>query len=144
MPIFYYHPQNAVAKKLAELTETRGFIYDNRAVMEIKLQHQIAEAGYDLWPTFHTVLGSLAGTIEKHLMQTNKPLNPDDELDRITLKICKSSASPWSYVRVVNGPAMSCVVGYCSTPASSPFNMSAAEMAKRGLISVSHVPGIAS
>lgn len=140
MPIFYYHPQNEVAKKLAELTNSRGFFYENRGVMEIKLQHLIAEAGYDLYPTFHTMLGSLAGTVEKHLMQTGVALNPDDELDRMTLKLCKSSSSPWSFVKVINGPQMSCCVGYCSTPASSPFAMSATEMAKRGLIPVSHMP----
>jgi len=135
MPVFYYHPQNAVSKKLAEITNSKGFLYVNRGELELKIQKLVVEAGYDLWPTFHTVLGSLAGTIDKHL-----PMNPDDELDRHTLKLCNSSKTPWSYVKVLNGPNMSCVIGYCSTPASSPYALSNSEMARRGIIAVSHMP----
>lgn len=140
MPIFYYHPENIVSKKLMDLTNSRGFLYDNRGVLEIKLQQQIAQAGYDLWPTFHTVLGTLAGSIVKHLGQQADALNPDDELDRLTIKLCHSSPTPWSWVKVLNGPKMNCVIGYCSTPATSPHSMSAVEMAKRGIIATNFVP----
>jgi hypothetical protein len=140
MPIFYYHPQNKLAKQLAEMTGQKGFLYTNRNELEFKLQRQLAELGIDIWPQFHTMLGSLAGTIDKHLLQTPNALDPDNELDRHTLKLCKSSQTPWSYIKIFNGPKMSCVLGYCSTPASSPFNMSAVQMAQKGIIGVSHMP----
>jgi hypothetical protein len=140
MPVFYYHPTNQIAQRLAEMTRQKGFMYTNRAELEFKLQNQLAEAGYDIWSTFHTMLGSLAGTIDKHLLQSPSALDPDNELDRHTLKLCKSSKTPWSFIKVLNGNKMSFVMGYCSTPASNPFGMSALQMAQRGIISTSHMP----
>jgi hypothetical protein len=134
MPVFYYHPQNVIAQRLQEMTGQRGFLYTNRSELELKLQKQLTEAGYDIWSTCHGVIGSLAGSIDLHI-----PLNPDDELDRHTLKLCKTK-TPWCFFRIVNGPKMSCVLGYCSTGAHSPFAMGSAEMAQKGIISSSFVP----
>jgi len=141
MPVFYFHPISRIPQKLAEMTGEKGFLYTNRNELEMKLQRLLAESGEDIWPTFHTMLGSLAGTVDKHLSQLpGGGLDPDNELDRHTLKLCKSSPTPWSFIKVFNGPRMSFVMGYCSTPASSPFNMSAVQMAQKGIISTSHVP----
>ena len=102
--------------------------------MEVKIQRFIAELGYDIWPTFHTVIGSLAGAIDLHIN-----LDPDDPLDSYALKLCKN-LSPWCYIRVANGPKMSCVVGYCSSGANNPFAMSTAEMSQKGITKTSYVP----
>lgn len=135
MAVFYYHPQNDLAKKLAEQAQQHGFMYPNRGVLELTLQKQIADLGYDIYPTFHTIIGSLNGAIDEHI-----PLNPDNELDRHTLKLCKQSRLPWCFVKVNNGPRMSGVVGFSSTGAQSPFGMGVVEMAQRGLTSASYVP----
>lgn len=135
MPVFYYHTQNELAKKLSEATNKHGFIYANRGILELTLQKEIAQIGYDIWPTFHTVLGSIAGAIDLHV-----PLNPDDELDQHTLKLIKQSRAPWCYVKVNNGPRMNTVVGYCSTGAQSPFSMGAIEMAQKGINGATYIP----
>lgn len=134
MSIFYFHPQNSVAKKLADLTDSKGFAYTTRAELDLKLQRLIGEIGFDLWPTFHTVIGSLAGSIDLHI-----PLDPDDELDSMAIKTCKSKA-PWSYVKVLNGPKLMQVVGYCSSAAGQPYAMSVTEQAQRGLTGATFVP----
>ncbi len=134
MSIFYFHRSNAIGQKLSEAYGSHGFVYHNRYEMELKLQKIISECGYDLWPTFHTVIGSLAGSIDIHI-----PLNPDNELDRDALKLCKNQ-TPWCFVRVANGPKMSCVVGYCSSGANNPFAMSTTEMSQKGIIKTSVVP----
>lgn len=135
MPIFYFHPQNKLAKRMAEMTGVKGMMYTNRGELDFKLQGLLVELGEDVWSTFHTILGSLAGPINGHI-----PLDPDIEIDRNTLKLCHSSKTPWSFVKIINGPRMSCVVGYCSTPASSPYAMGTAEMAQKGILNVSHMP----
>lgn len=134
MSVFYFHPQNIVAKKLADLTQVHGFQYGTRSELEFKLQGLISDAGYDLYPTFHTVISSLAGAIDLHL-----PLDPDNELDRHSLKLVKNRAS-WSSIRVVNGPRMSTCVGYVSQGAQSPIGMGTTEMAQKGIIRASYVP----
>lgn len=134
MSVFYYHRQNSLAKKLSEMANIHGFMYTNRSEMELRIQRQIAEAGYDIWSTFHCIIGSLAGSIDLHI-----PLNPDDELDRHTLKLCKTK-SPWCFLKVINGPTMSGVVGYCSSGAESPFLKSNIQMAQEGIIRTSYVP----
>ena len=135
MPVFYFHPQNSVAKKLQEANDDgRGFLYVNRGQLEFKLQNILDKAGYDLWSSCHFVIGSLAGAIDLHI-----PLDPDVELDRHSIKLCKTKAS-WSYVKVLNGPKMSCVIGYCSSPASNPYNMTTTEMAQKGIIQAGYVP----
>jgi len=134
LSVFYFHKQNVLAKKLAEVANCHGFMYGNRAELEFKLQGLISDAGYDLWPTFHTIISSLAGAIDLHIA-----LNPDDELDRHTLKLVKNRAS-WSAIRVVNGPKMSTCVGYVSQGAQSPMSMGTVEQAQKGLIHTSYVP----
>tara|TARA_R110000868_G_scaffold56650_7_gene175202 strand:- start:399 stop:815 length:417 start_codon:yes stop_codon:yes gene_type:complete len=135
MPYFYFHPKNSVGQKLADNQGAHAMAYTNRAELDMRLQSLIVEAGYDLWPACHTVLGSLAGPIDKTL-----PLDPDNEIDRTVMKLCKASPAPWSYVKILNGPQMSCVVGYCSTPASSPYAMTASEMAQKGIIQAEYMP----
>ena len=137
MSVFYYHKQNMVAQKLAEMTEVKGFVYHNRNELNLRIQKELAQAGYDIWPQCHSVIGSLAGSIDLHI-----ELNPDDELDRYTLKLCKSK-TPWCFYRIINGPKMSGVLGYCSDGALTPFAMGAAEMAQKGIISVSSMPRVA-
>lgn len=134
MSVFYFHRQNMVAKKLSEMTELHGFHYGTRAELEFKLQRMLADAGYDLYPAFHTVISSLAGAIDLHI-----PLDPDNELDRHTLKIVKNRAS-WSSIRIVNGPKMSTCIGYVSQGAQSPIGMGTTEMAQRGIIKSSYIP----
>lgn len=134
MSIFYFHRQNTLAKQLSEMTRMHGFQYGTRSELEFKLQGMIADAGYDLWPTFHTVISSLAGAIDLHL-----PLDPDNELDRQSLKLVKNRAS-WSSIRVVNGPKMSTCVGYVSQGAQTPIGMGTTEMAQRGIIKSSYIP----
>jgi len=135
MSVFYFHPHNAVAKKLQEANnDLRGFTYTNRAEMEFRLQRYISDVGYDVWPQCHFILGSLAGAIDLHIS-----LDPDDELDRYSIKLCKTKAS-WSYVKVLNGPKMSCVIGYSSSAASNPYSMGATEMAQKGIIKTGYVP----
>lgn len=133
--VFYYHPRNSIAKKLHELTQVRGFMYANRAELELRIAREMSEAGYDIWPQFHSVIGSIAGGIHLHI-----PLDPDNELDQHTLKQCKTNKTPWCYFKVVNGPKMSQVVGYCSTGAHQPFAMTEAQKAQRGIIHSSYVP----
>lgn len=136
MAIFYFHPTNSVALKLKDLANAKGFIYTNRYEMEVRLQKLIAEAGYDVWPTFHTVLGGLPGSINNHI-----PIIDDNELDNYALKLMKGNTS-WGYVRIANGPKMSTVVGYCSSGANNPFALSTTQMAQSGIIRTSVVPRI--
>lgn len=137
MPIFYFHPQNEIPKKLIEMTGCRGFNCVNRGELEFKLQNLFSQLDIDLWPTFHTVVGALGKKVTEFIT-----LDPDDELDRHTLKVLKSSATPWSYLKIMNGPQMNFVLGYTSIPASSPFALTAAQMAQKGIIGVSHVPSV--
>jgi hypothetical protein len=140
LPIFYFHPQNEIPKKLAEMTRSKGFMHTNRPEFEFKLQTLFAELGIDLWPTFHTVLGSLPGTIISHMKQQPNFFDPDNEMDKHTMKVCKVSPTPWAWVKVVNGPQMNFIVGYSSMPALNPYNMTPVQAAQRGIVGVSHLP----
>lgn len=133
--VFYYHPKNLIARKLKDLTQTKGFLYTNRAELELRLAREMSEAGFEIWPQFHTIIGSIAGGIHLHI-----PLNPDEELDRHTIKMCQSNQSPWCFLKVVNGPKMSQVVGYCSTGAHQPFGLTNTQLAQKGIISATYVP----
>lgn len=135
MPIFYFHPQNVVPRELAEMTRSKGFMYTHRGELDIKLERLIAEAGHDIWSTYHTVLGSLPKSVDQMI-----PLDPDDPLDAHTLKLCNSSKTPWSYIKVINGNKMSFVMGYCSTPANSPFALSNTQMAQKGIMPTTYIP----
>lgn len=134
MPIFYYHPLNSLSKKLIESTRERGFLYTNRSEMEFRIQQKIADLGYDIWPSFHTVLGSLGTPITQII-----PLDPSDTLDSHTLRVCKLGGS-WGFIKVVNGPQMQDVVGYCSSLSGQPYNMTNAELAQKGILSATYVP----
>jgi len=136
--VFYFHPGNSIAKQLAESVGVKGFFYQNRGQLELRIQQLIAELGYDMWPTFHTVVGGLSGEIGERI-----PLNPDDEMDKHTLKLTKNKVA-WSWIKIINGPRMSQVIGYLSGGSASPFAMSNAEMAQKGIISASYVPRILS
>lgn len=134
MPIFYFHPQNRIPQQLAEMSRQRGFQYTNRGELDLKLQRLLVEADYYIDPRFHTIAGSLAGTIQHHIY-----MNPDDELDRHSLKLCKQN-TPWSYIKILNGKDMMFIMGYASSGGASPFTMGVTEMAQKGLIGVSHIP----
>lgn len=134
MPVFYYHPVNRIPQILSEMTNVRGFTYLHRGELELTIQNQLIKAGMDVDPRFHTVVGTLAGPLNYHIA-----LNPDNELDRHTLKLCKSNTS-WSYLKILNGKTMSFIMGYVSSAGGNPFGMSTVGMAQSGLIQVSHVP----
>jgi len=134
MSIFYYHPQNKIPKQLREMTGKRGFTYISRGQLELTLQKQLLEAGHEIDMRFHTIISSLAGSIDYHI-----PLNPDDELDRYTLKICQQKA-PWSYIKVLNGPQMMFIMGYVSSSGASPFAYTPTQLAQKGLLGVTHFP----
>ena len=134
MPVFYFHKQNKLAKHLTDVANVPGFTYQGRGELDFKIQRLLSDAGYDLWPTCHSVIGSLAGSIDLHI-----PLDPDLELDRYTLKLCKTKA-PWSFYKVINGPKMSGVIGYCSAGALTPFAMGTIEQAQKGITAVGFVP----
>lgn len=133
MPIFYYHPQNIVPKQLAEQTGKKGFMYSGRGQLDLTLQKLLLEAGHDVSFQFHTIVGSLGRSLDELI-----PLNPDDELDRHTLKICEQKA-PWSYIKVRNGDE-SYIMGYVSSSGGAPFALSATEMAQKGIIGSSYIP----
>lgn len=135
MASFYWHITNEIAQKLKEVSEVKGFLYTNRYEMELKIQKYLAEAGYDIWPTFHTVLGSLAGQITDYI-----ELNPEDPLDDHSIKLCRNNHSAWCFVRIANGPRMSTCVGWCSSGANNPFALSTTQMAQAGIIRTSFVP----
>lgn len=134
MPVFYFHRQNTLATKLIEMTGEKSFLYQSRGELEMKLQRLIGEAGYDLWPTFHTVMGGIASGIDLKF-----ELDPEDPIDNHAIKLCKKDA-PWYFVKIHNGPKMSCVVGYSSSCGQGPFNMSNTQMAQAGIIRTSVVP----
>lgn len=125
--VFYWHPHNSIAKKLAEYSEVKGFLYQNRGELEFKLARMIGDIGYDVYPQFHTVIGSIANPIDSMI-----PMNPDEVLDRHTLKLLKTKA-PWSFCKVINGPTMSCVVGYCSSTGGNPYAMTDMQRVQAGL-----------
>ena len=136
MPIFYFHPKNSVALKLKEANNgEKSFTYVNRAQLEIKMQSLLTMAGYDLYSNFHTILGPFGQKIEDVIS-----LNLDDPIDRQTHKLRQNSQTPWSYVKVNNGPHLRQVIGYCSTPAQNPFALGPVQMAQRGIISTNFVP----
>lgn len=134
MPVFYYHPQNKISKQLREMTQKRGFQYNNRGELEFIFQRQLVELGHDIDRRFHTIIGTLAGSIDYHI-----PLNPDDELDRYTIKLC-AQKNPWSYIKVLNGREMMFIMGYVSSGGNSPFALGVAEMVQKGIIGATHVP----
>lgn len=134
MPIFYYHPTNEIPQKLSEMTNQRGFLYQNRGVLELMLQRQLADAGYLIHPCFYTVISSVGNSIEHYI-----DLNPDNEFDRHTIKVCQQKA-PWNYVKILNGTDMMFVIGYVSAGGNAPMSMSPTQMAQRGIINTNYVP----
>lgn len=134
MAIFYYHPVNKVPQQLSEMTGKRGFTYVSRGELELTLQRQLIEAGYEIDMRFHTIISTLAGSIEYHVA-----LNPDDEFDNYTLKICKQKA-PWSYIKVLNGSNMMFIMGYVSSSGASPFAYTPTQLVQKGIIGSTHFP----
>jgi hypothetical protein len=134
MPVFYYHPQNAIPKQLVEMTGKRGFLYSNRNELELILQRQLIDLGHGIDPRFHTIVSTIAGSIDIHIQ-----LNPDDELDRHALALCKQK-SPWNYIKVLNGKDMMFIMGYVSAGGDSPFGMGVVQAAQKGLTSATYIP----
>jgi hypothetical protein len=132
--VFYWHPNNLIAQKLADCSGVKGFLYQNRPELDMKIMRLLGEAGYDLYSTFHTLIGSIGGQINERV-----ELNPDVELDRHTLKLIKNNVA-WSYCKVINGPRMSGVIGYCSSSGGNPYAMSDMQRAQAGITPVSFVP----
>lgn len=134
MSVFYFHQQNQTAKDMAQATNSRGFIFSHRGELEFKIQGILSDMGHDIWPTCHTVISNIRESIDCII-----PLDPADPLDAVALKIVRNK-QPWCFVRVVNGPRMSTVIGYSSLVAQNAVAMSMAEQAQRGIIRSSYVP----
>lgn len=135
MPFFLYHPRNKVAQILQEANEGKdGFIYRARQEMEMIIRHHMEIAKIDISPQLYMHIGSLAGPIDKHL-----PLDEENELHRLVKKSCQNP-TPWSFVKLDNGPNMRGVIGFCNSDPTQPFLMSSAQMAQKGLISATHIP----
>lgn len=141
MTIFFYHTQNKISKKIAEATGKEGFTYLARPHMEEIIKADMKAAGFDIYPDFYCSIGSMAGTIADHLQ-----LNPDIPLHRMALKASKAQNQkmgiPWAYVKINNGPQMRFVIGWCNSDPTTPFLMSNAQMAQKGIIQTSIVPGV--
>lgn len=136
MPFFLYHPSNKIAQKMKEVAEGDAFIYQSRPHMENILKHHMQLAGLDQNPQLYMHIGSLAGSVDKHVA-----LDPENETHNQILKFCHSqNKTPWSFVKLDNGPRMKCVIGYCNSDPKTPFLMSSVDMAQKGLLDVSHVP----
>lgn len=111
-----------------------GFIYRSRPEMEMTIRHHMQVADIDESPQIYMHIGSLAGSIDKHM-----PLDMNNELHRKVQKICQNK-NPWSFVKLDNGPKMKQVIGYCNSDPKQPFLLTSAQMAQRGLIQSSHIP----
>jgi len=135
MGVFVYSKTNEVAKKICEMIEAPGFTFNSRGEMDIVIMRHLSDIGNDIWPTYFTTLGSLAGSLDIHL-----DLNEDNEVEKAAKKVCSSNKS-WSYVKIQNGPRMNFVIGYCDCSPSQPFAYSNTQMAQKGLIQTTHLPG---
>lgn len=134
MAIFYYHLTNQLARDLEEVNGPRGFMFQTRGELEFKLQRQLAELGYDIWPSFYTVLGSMGASINYFI-----PLDKDDPLDAHTIAVCKNSAA-WSWIKILNGPNLNQIIGYTSMSCMKPIALTNTEMAQKGITSATYVP----
>lgn len=140
--VFYFHPNNTLAVQLRDLfheqnpkDKSKGFLYATRGELDFKLQKLIGDAGYDLWPTFHSTVGPLGGPGD---IITRIEFDPSDPLDQFAAKLCRQNMN-WAFIKIHNGP-MRNVVGYCTSSVSTPYNMGAAEMAQKGIIQTTVVP----
>lgn len=141
--VFYFHPNNTLATKLKEVyheqnpseKSSKGFLYATRAELDFKLQRLVSDAKFDMWPTFHTTVGPLGGPGD---IVTRIEFDEGDKLDQYAAKLCNRLMN-WAFIKIHNGPMRS-VVGYCTASVSTPYNMGAAEMAQKGIISATFVP----
>jgi hypothetical protein len=135
MGVFILSPTQEIAVKLRDYLQAPGFVYQSRSHMEMLLLKHLSDIGTDIWPTAHFILGSLAGSLDYHLA-----LNPDDPVERQAQKLCEAKTA-WSYVKLRNGPRMNFVLGYSSCDAANPFAMSPSQMAQKGIIQSTFIPG---
>lgn len=136
MPYFVYHPVNNLAKKLIEANDGKdSFSYRSRPEMEMIIGQHLQLAKIDIDPRMHMIIGSLAGTV---LHQMN--LDQENELHRQIIKYCDKNKSSWSFVKLNNGPSLKCVIGYCNSDPSTPFLLSSAQLAQKGIINSSFIP----
>lgn len=139
MPVFLYHPQNAIGKTLKEAYSEDGFVYKSRPEMEATIKNKLINAEVELSHDYHLHLGSMStislhNTINKYI-----ELDPDNAMHKQILNSFKQKQA-WAYVKLNNGPNMRCVIGYCNSDPTTPFLMSAANMAQTGIINSTFVP----
>lgn len=139
MSVFLYHPQNTVSVKLKEAYDEDGFIYRTRPEMEQIIKKKLLDTGVELWTDYYLHLGSMStlslhNTINKYI-----ELDPDNNMHKQILNSFKQKQA-WAYVKLNNGPNMKCVIGYCNSDPTTPFLMSAANMAQSGIINTTFVP----
>jgi len=135
MGVFVYSKTQEVAKSICEMIEAPGFIFSSRGEMDLVILRHLSDVGKDIWPTYFTTLGSLAGSLDIHM-----ELNEDDEVERAAKKMCATKKA-WSYVKIQNGPRMNFVIGYSDCSPASPFAYSNTQMAQKGLIQTTVMPG---
>lgn len=139
MPVFLYHPQNAIGKKLKEAFEEDGFIYMARPHMEAILKDKIAKAGIDITPGFYMHLGPMSGLSLYETINKYMELDPDNAMHKQIINHFKQKKE-WAFVKLNNGPKMKCVIGYCNSDPSTPFLMTSAQQAQAGIINSTFVP----
>lgn len=139
MPVFIYHPLNTIGKKLKEAYEEDGFTYIARPHLEEILKDKMLKAGIEVAPQFYCHLGPMAYQSLFEMVNKNIDLDPDNKTHKQILNSFKMQ-KPWAFVKLNNGPKMKCVIGYCDSDPTTPFLMTNAQMAQKGIIQTSFVP----
>lgn len=140
MPVFIYHPTNAVGKKMREAFEEDGFQYTARPHLENILKDKFAKVGIEIHPSLYFHLGSMSGLSLHQTLDKFFKLDPESNPLHKQIIYHFKSKNPWAYVKMNNGPKMQGVIGFCNSDPSQPFLMSPAGMAQSGIIDTTFVP----
>lgn len=139
MPVFIYHPLNTIGKQLKDAFDEDGFTYVARPQLELIIQDKMTKAGIEVTPQFYCHLGPMGYQSLFDMIDKNIQLDPDIDMHKQILNSFKMK-KPWAFVKLNNGPDMKCVIGYCNSDPSTPFLMTNAQMAQKGIIQTSFVP----
>jgi len=101
----------------------------------IILNH-LKDIGLDIYPTAHCIIGSLAGSLDVHMA-----LSDDIDIERTAKKHCHPNKA-WSYVKLMNGPRMSFVIGYSDADAIQPYAYTKAQLVQKGITNSTFIPGM--
>ena len=138
MSVFIYHPTNKIAVMLKEFFEEEAFMYANRAYLDQEIKDRMTKAGLDIWQNMYVHIGSMSAPALHDIVNANMKIDLENPIHKQIVHHFKTK-SPWSFVKVLNGPN-SFVVGYCNSDPSVPFLMGAVQQAQSGLIDTSFVP----